>query len=265
MKSSSLSGTACTVPDFSHTPEALFPIFSVLGSDIARLFLQNYNVISIDSYLPGIKIKGGDFSMFCNKCGKELADGSRFCCYCGQAFASAPPVPPVAQAAPQVPYKYPAAYPPVMQQPVQPSVPYYPPYPMAVQQGNVKRKKKKGCSIAALLAAIGAIFLLIIMLTIPVVVPSWGSVTESIRNNCSTWIALFWISAGIVLVSWILLIVALATKNCSAVTVVAIVFASIALLLFLVDIPFYSKIDKTRNTGRVVDKYYDDLDDYMEY
>ena len=218
--------------------------------------------------------------MFCNKCGKELADGSRFCCYCGQAFASAPPVPPVAprppvppiapqppvaQAAPQVPYQYPAAYPPVMQQPVQPSVPYYPPYPMAVQQGNVKRKKKKGCSIAALLAAIGAIFLLIIMLTIPVVVPSWGSVTESIRNNCSTWIALFWISAGIVLVSWILLIVALATKNCSAVTVVAIVFASIALLLFLVDIPFYSKIDKTRNTGRVVDKYYDDLDDYMDY
>lgn len=186
------------------------------------------------------------------------------------APAQTPPQPPVPQAAQRVPNPYPSApyppmmqKPPMMQQPAQPNG-YYAPYPMTAQQpAAFKPKKKKGCSIVALILTLVSFIFLLIMYTIPVIVPSWGYATASVRENCSTWIAFFWISGGLVLTAWALIIVSLVTKNCSAVTIVAIVFASIALLLCLLNCIAYPKIYKTSKPERNIERYYDDLEDYL--
>lgn len=101
------------------------------------------------------------------------------------------------------------------------------------------------------------------MLTIPVFIKSYGIPTKSLSDNCATWIAFFWISAVLVLISWIFIIVTLASKNCNPITIVAIVFASIALLMFLIDTPFYSKVNKNYQRGKEVSRYYDDFVDYL--
>ena len=93
--------------------------------------------------------------MTCPHCGKDLAEGTRFCAYCGNPTNSAPPV---QNNAPQ-PQNPQPPYAPMPQQPQQ-RPPYVPPQPQYTVPGlNQKPRYTNPIALIAAIVAIASMFM----------------------------------------------------------------------------------------------------------
>lgn len=102
------------------------------------------------------------FMSFCPKCGKQLAEGAKFCTGCGNAVAAAaapaaaPQQPVSTQPAPQQPAPQQPAYTqPTLQQPVYQSAPQQPVY----AQSAPVAKKKTNWTVAIILILVGLLII----------------------------------------------------------------------------------------------------------
>ena len=121
--------------------------------------------------------------MTCPHCGKELAEGTRFCAYCGNAISSANPVQnsapqpqnpqPPYTSIPQQPQNSQAPYTPMPQQPQQrPS--YVPPQPHYTVPGlNQKPRYTNPIALIAAIVAIASMFM-------PLVTASAMGISQSV-------------------------------------------------------------------------------------
>ena len=122
-------------------------------------------------------------------------------------------------------------------------------------------RKKKAASIFALLLVFGAFIFQFMLMGLPTE-SMWAS-AASIHSACEAWIWFFWISTGLLAIAWILIIVTLAKKNRTAVTVVAIVLASLSLALTVLCAIHYSDIsDKYKKTD--VNYYKNQIEDLID-
>ncbi|MBP5417023.1 MAG: hypothetical protein J6Y58_05790 [Clostridiales bacterium] len=169
-----------------------------------------------------------------------------------QAFGQQPMSQPQPQ--PQQPMPQPG----FAQQPPQPGFAVAPmvpnqQYPMAYQPYGYMAKPKKGAAIAGLV--FGILSMLFFFITAGLDTTHY-SVSET-KDSCTAWIFMFWFSLVMLLLSWIFIIVSIVKKNISPVLVTAIVFASIALIVFFICVGNYSDVQDRLDAANQYSRYYD--------
>ena len=134
------------------------------------------------------------------------------------------------------------------------------PYPMQgypTQYGYAAPQQKKTLAIVGLVSAILALILYMIELGLDVDVNTFTSTAKELKSNCSTWFVLFWIGLAALAVAIVMIVMCFVKKSKNAVVITALVIASIALIMFFVNVTKYSDVSDSYDIAERYAKYED--------